>query len=349
MKLSLTKIFLIILIVLFAVNISQAGPRKKLGTSAAPELLIPVGSVGTSLSGTNMAYVTGIDAMYWNPAGLSKLDANSAEVMFSHMKYIADINLEYLSAAAKLGNLGTIGIGIKSMSLGEFEKTTELQPDGSGQYYKPTFIVANLSLARQMTDRIRFGTNVKLVNNNIADVSATGVCFDFGIQYKGGESGFNFGIAIKNLGPSMRFNGPGLDKQVEQQNGQIVTERVVLQDFDMPTALDVGVAYTFVLKDKQKKDMMDFTLSAGFMNNSFTSDEYKFGLEYNYKKIFYLRGALSIAPDSESGERLWGPTFGAGLKYPFGSVTIGFDYAYRFVQESAFNSTNQFFTISLGF
>ncbi|TRZ51617.1 hypothetical protein D4R99_04160 [bacterium] len=95
---------------------------------------------------------------------------------------------------------------------------------------------------------------------------------------------------------------------------------------------------------------MDFTLGASFTNNSFTSDEYKFGLEYNYKKMLYLRGSFTAYADKNgTTDALFGPSFGAGFHYPFGSVSLGLDYAYRVINESAFNSTNQFFTLSLGF
>ncbi|HLT24516.1 MAG TPA: hypothetical protein VK004_05275, partial [Ignavibacteria bacterium] len=66
------KSILIVIMVILTGATAFAGPRTKFGTMAAPELLIPVGSVGTSLQGSNLASVTGIDAMYWNPAGLSQ-------------------------------------------------------------------------------------------------------------------------------------------------------------------------------------------------------------------------------------------------------------------------------------
>ncbi|MCX6156384.1 MAG: PorV/PorQ family protein [Ignavibacteriae bacterium] len=348
MKLSQTKIILILLVVMFAASISYAGPRKKYGTSAAPELLIPVGSVGTSLLGSNMSYISGVDAMYWNPAGLASINSRTGEVMFSHVNYFAGMKLEYVSVASKVGSLGVIGAGIKSFNIGEFEQTTEIAPDGTGTIFKPTYITANLSFARQMTDRIRFGTNVKVISESVADVSASGFAFDFGIQYKGGETGFNFGIAIKNLGSTMRFNGPGLDRTIQGVNGQISTQRVVLQDFDLPTALDMGISW-----GKMFKNDMGVTVGASFTNNSFTSDEFKFGLDCTYKNILYIRGSYNVLVDKESGKELsmFGPSIGAGLHYPVGGVNLGFDYAYRFInsEASAFNSTNQFFTVSLGF
>jgi len=305
--------------------------------------LIPVGSIGTSLSGANLSTVNGIDAMYWNPAGISALSTKTGEVMFSHMNYFADMKMEYFGGIAKLGNLGVLGVSIKAFNIGEIYETTELQPEGTGEVFKPTYIIANLGLARQMTDRIRFGTNIKIINENVAAVSSTGFAFDFGIQYIGGKTGLSFGIVLKNLGPSMTFNGPGLDKEYEL-NGQKITQRVILQSFDLPTNLEIGIGYTPPLG----KDNF-VTVSGAFLNSSFSSDEYKLGLEYSYKKYFYLRGAVSLYPDKEADEALFGPTFGAGLRYPFGSITVGFDYAYRIINESNMNSTNQFFTLNVGF
>ena len=346
MKLTYIKIFAIVLILVFAANISYSGPRKKVGTSAAPELLIPVGSVGTSLSGANLSTVSGVDAIYWNPAGLANIDNKYAQVIFSHSTYIADMKLEYLAAGAKLGSLGNIGVSIKTLNIGEIQETSELQPEGTGNTIKPTYVIGNLGFARSMTDRIKFGANVKIISEDVANVSATGFAFDFGIQYIGGQSGFSFGIALKNLGPSMTFNGPGLDRSVTLTNGNTYTERVILQDYDLPTSLEIGLGYNFRLTDK-----MNLNLFGAFSNQSFTRDEFKFGLEYNFNKMFYVRGAASVTTDDyeQGSDYLFGPTFGAGIKYPFGNLEVGFDYAYRVINESGFDATNQFFTLHLGF
>lgn len=344
MYLKYLKLFLVILSLFAVINTSYGGPRKKLGTSAAPELLIPVGSIGTSLSGSNLSTTTGVDAIYWNPAGLASLNSQNAELLVCHSLYFADMNLQYLGVGAKIGNLGNLGVSIKSLNVGEIEETTEFMPDGTGTVFKPTYIIAGLTFAKQMTDRIRFGTTVKYISEDVAAVYASTFAFDFGIQYSGGQSGLAFGITIKNLGNSMRFNGSGLDRQVTNINGVVSTQRVILQDYDLPTNLELGVSYKIDLGKK-----MNLSLSTAFQNSSFTSDEYKLGFEYNYNNMFYLRGAGSLYPDKEKDEALFGPTFGAGIRYPIGSVLLGFDYAYRVINESGFNSTNQFFTLNVGF
>jgi len=338
------KILLNILIISFIVTgISFAGPRKKLGTSAAPELLIPVGSVGTALGGSNLSYVTGMDAMYWNPAGLAQLNANTAEAMFSHMNYFADMSVDYFGGVAKLGSFGVLGVSVKSINIGEILETTTTQPEGTGTIFTPTYLVGTIGFGRQMTDKIRFGTNVKIISENVANVSATGMAFDFGLQYIGGASGLAFGIAIKNLGGSLTFNGPGLDNTTNA-NGITTATRVILQSFDLPTNLELGISYNAKLNKNN-----NLNISTAFLNSGFSTDEYKFGLEYNYNSMLFLRGSAIVNPDKEENESMFGPSFGAGIRYPFGTTILSFDYAYRVINQDNFNSTNQFFTLSVGF
>lgn len=344
MKSIYIKLIIILILLFVAVNENYSGPRTKLGTMAAPELLIPLGSIGTSLQGSNLASTTGVDAMFWNPAGLSQINYNSGDIMFSHMNYFADLKMEYLAGAVKLGSLGVLGASIRSLDFGDpIEVTTENNPDGTGETYSPTYITANLGFARAMTDRVHFGMNVKLISERIAQVSATGYAFDFGLQYVAGKSGIRFGIALKNLGSSMKFDGPGLDRQFSTTGGTTV-RRITLQEFDLPTSLEIGVSYNMAFAKNN-----NVTISSAFQNSGFVSDEYRFGLEYNYRQNVFLRGAFTLYPDKETDESLFGPSFGAGVKYPFGGISLGFDYAYRIINEKGFDSHNQFFTLSVGF
>jgi hypothetical protein len=345
------KLFIVAIISVFCINVFS-GPRSKRGLSAAPELLIPVGSIGTSLSGSNLANVTGVEAIYWNPSGLATVNSNTGEVMFSHQKYIADIDVNYFAGAYKFGSIGNIGVSVKALGFGDIEVTTVDAPEGTGETFSPTYITLGLSYARAMTDRILFGTNVKMISEQITNENATGFAFDFGLQYIVGKSGLKFGVALKNLGPSMKFDGPDLEGfyQPEGTPGGTRNEprRVTLGDFELPTSLSLGLSYDLGVGKNN-----GVTFSALFQNNSYSPDDYSLGLEYNFKKIFYLRGAYNFDQDFfESTEarddRLFGPTFGAGVKYTFGTVNVAFDYAYRYVSQSAL-SQNQFFTLSLGF
>lgn len=345
MKYKYINIFVIILL-LSCITGVFAGPKNKYGLSSATELLIPVGSVSTALGGSNLATVTGLDAIHWNPSGLATLNGKTGEVMFSNQIYIADINVNYFAGAYKLPNVGTFAISLKALSFGDIPITTINNPEGTGETYSPTYLVGGLSYAREMTDRISFGTTAKIIYNKITNETASGFAFDFGLTYNVTGSGLRFGVALKNLGPSMKFSGQDLEQFFQPPGTPSGTQSeprtIELADFELPTALSLGLSYDFKL-DKTNNLMLHGT----FQNNSFATDDYNLGVEYNYNKLIYLRGGYQFTNDNQDDRLFTGPSFGAGFNYAASSnFNIGFDYAYRVTDKF---SANQFFTINLGF
>jgi len=336
-----------ILLLLFVfVNSMYAGPKNKYGLSSAPELLIPVGSAGTALAGSNLAAATGLDAIYWNPSGLTSLNGKTGEVLFSNQSYIADISVNYFAGAYKVPSLGTFALSIKALGFGDIPITTINNPGGTGETYSPTYITWGLTYGRVMTDRISIGTTIKFVYNKIARETASTYAFDFGINYNVVNSGLQFGVVLKNFGPGMTFTGQDLEQFYVPLGSQIGTPAeprlTELATFDLPTALSLGISYDFKLDKKN-----NLTTHGTFQNNSFSSDNVNLGLEYNFNKLVYLRGGYQFTNDESNVSGFNGPTFGAGFKYASSSnFNIGFDYAYR---SSDIFDANQFFTINFGF
>ena len=58
--------------------------ENRTGTNAASELLIPVGARDLAMGGSSLAITSGVESIYWNPAGLGRLEG-SAEGLFSTM------------------------------------------------------------------------------------------------------------------------------------------------------------------------------------------------------------------------------------------------------------------------
>lgn len=345
MKNKYKYIFLIILLFTF-VSSMYAGPKNKYGLSAARELLIPVGSVSTALGGSNLANVSGVDAIHWNPSGLSNLNGKTGEVLFSNQIYIGGIDVNYFAGAYKLGSFGTVALSVKALSFGDIPVTTVNNPEGTGETYSPTYLTTGLSYARNMTDRISFGATAKLIYNKIARETSSGFAFDFGLNYSVIGSGLKFGVALKNLGPSMTFSGPDLEQFFQPPGTPAGTQNeprsINLADFELPTALSLGLSYDFRL-DKKNNLMVHGT----FQNNSFSTDDYNLGLEYSFNNLIYLRGGYQFSNDNQDDRVFTGPSFGAGLKYSASNnFNIGFDYAYRVAERF---DANQFFTINLGF
>jgi len=349
-KSSSAFVWLLVFSLLFVAGQADAGNEKRRGTAGALELLIPVGSRGTALGGNFGASITGLEAIFWNPAGLAVGEAK-AEVMASHFEYIAGINVEYAAVAAKFG-IGSVGLSVKTLDFGEIPVTTEQAPEGTGQTFSPTFVTIGLTYSKQMTDRIAFGTSAKIVSESILNTSATGVAFDFGLQYIAGGTGLKLGITLKNIGPNMTFNGSDTETRVPpagtEPGSRARNLRTPLAAFELPSTLEFGVSYDFQVQENNT-----LTVAGNFMNHNFGLDQYGVAAEYNFNNFVFLRGGYTIAfnPGTEEfvssqEDFLFGPSFGGGVKFNVGAFKLNVDYAYRTAE---FFDDNQWFTLTLEF
>jgi hypothetical protein len=89
------------------ITLSFAGTGKSVGTAGGTELLIPTGAKGIALNGANNATVSGVDALFFNPAGISNL-GSGVETQFSNTNYIADIGMSYLALASRIEKYSSI-------------------------------------------------------------------------------------------------------------------------------------------------------------------------------------------------------------------------------------------------
>ena len=339
----------ITLLVSFAVNIVEAGSKKRRGTAGAQELLIPTGSRGTAMAGAYVSGISGLEAVEWNMAGLAGM-TKSGQALSSYSSWIADIGVTSAAIAYKFGGNNVFGVSLKSLDFGDIPVTTALLPDGTGELYSPSYLTFGFLYSRKMTDRIFFGTTMKLISESIMRESARGFALDAGVQYKS-ETGFSLGASMRNLGLNMLFDGPDLEEFHTPEDTEPGTNteprRIHLQEFELPTTLELGVSYNVTLGPASG------VVAASFLNNNFSFDEYRFGAEFLFAEMLSLRGGLSMGYDPEpygmdgientaddaddadgfesgSEEFIWGPTFGVGLdlsKLTGLGVTV--DYAYR--------------------
>lgn len=321
-----------------------AGRPDKAGTAAAPELLIPVGARTIALGGSTLSVVGGAEAMYWNPAGIVHTDGLTG-VMFSHMNYLADIKVEYLAVIRPLGDIATAGLSVKSLSFGDIPITTEDAPDGTGAYTSPSYVTVGGAIARQLTDRISFGFLVNLIMERMESVSATGIGFSGGLQYTGlgGIEGLSVGIAVKNFGPTMMFNGDGLLRSSEPSDvlRPASPMKVESAEDDLPSTIEVGLGYTMAASEGAVVN-----LSSTFQNNNYSADEYRFGAEFIYREFLSLRIGYDYSSREENNENIFGPCAGVGVRSKFAGIDVLFDYAYRSVR---YFSGNHVITLTIGF
>jgi hypothetical protein len=205
------RLLIIVLALLLTLDV-YAGGGNRTGTGGAAQLLIPVGPRGIAMGEANLAVAQGIESIFWNPAGVANMQ-NSTSVMFSHMSYLADIGVEYGAVATNIEGFGVVALSLKSLGIGDILVTTTTDPDGlGGAVFSPQMLTAGLTYSRQLTERISVGLTANLITETLGDASSTGFGFNVGVIYNtlADIKGLSIGIAMKNVGPQMQYDGSGM-------------------------------------------------------------------------------------------------------------------------------------------
>ncbi len=315
----------------------------KVGTTVAPFLRIDVGSRAVGMGGAFAAIANDVSAMYWNPAGVARI-AN-AEAMFSNTRWIADLNFNFVAFALNLRNLGFIGLNAAFLTMDQMERTTILEPQGTGEMFDVGSYAFGLCYARNLTDRFSIGLNFKYITENIYHSSAHGIALDVGTLFDTQFNGLKIGMSIANYGTKMKMGGRDMLIQADVDptvygNNPNINSSLETDKFDLPLMFRVGVAMD-LLKGAANSN---FILSVDALHPNNDVESVNVGGEYVFNNMFALRGGYKSLFKDASEEGL---SFGAGVNYKLlGKTTIKIDYAY---QDFGVLKEVQLFTIGLGF
>ncbi len=305
----------------------MAGNDNRRGTAGATELLINPWARNSGWGGVNTANARGLDALFTNVAGLSFVQ--STEVTYTNTMYLGGkktgASINSFGLARRLGDAAVLGAYVMAMGVGDLDVTRVESPEaGSNGTFSPSIMNLNVAFAYSFTNTIHGGFNLKVVSESTADVSASGVGIDAGIQYVTGENDeLKFGIALKNIGPAMSFSGTGMSFSVINDNGNPMSVEFRKADMELPTLLSIGVSYDFLIEHWDQR----ITLAGNFTSNAFLRDNYVLGLEYSLLNRFQLRGAFVYQQDIfDAAARTTAQTgvhAGASVELPFGSEDKG--------------------------
>lgn len=317
-----------VLLVTFGFASAQAqfvSDVSKRGTVAAPFLNISQGARATAMGSSFTAIADDPTAIFWNVAGIARLEQNG--VVVDHTEYFADLGYNFVAAAVHMGSLGTLGLSIIASDYGEMDVTTIDEPMGTGQTFGVTDFAVSLAYAVNLTDNFSIGFNPKVVYQGIWDMSATTFAIDMGILYNTPFEGFVLGMSLTNFSPDkMQMNGTNSvvlhdpDETTSGNNNRIPAE-LSTGEWDMPMGFKIGVSWHPI-----ETDMHDLILSvdAAHPNNDY---EYaNVGLEYTIMELVSLRGGYKNLFLDNAEETY---TFGGGIQRRIvGNMGLHFDYAY---------------------
>ena len=320
------KFGVIILSIGFTVSAAFGQKVTKVGTTAAPFLNIGVGSRAIAMGGAFVSAADDASALFWNVSGIARLNRN--EVILDHAEWIADINYDFAGVVWNMGPLGVLGGSFTSLSMGDMERTTEYQPEGTGELFSAGSFAIGISYARNLTDRFSIGFTGKYISEKIFNSGAHGVALDIGTLYTTPFHDMKIGMSISNFGTKMQMQGRDMLVQYDidplragnnaNLNANLQTDR-----FDLPLMFRVGVSME-LLRSRANHSLL---VAVDALHPSDNVESLNLGAEYRFMRMVALRLGYRQLFSRDSEEGL---TAGAGFQYRFlGNLGLRLDYAYQ--------------------
>lgn len=342
------------------------------GTSSGEFLLLGAGARGAALGGSYAALATDVSALYYNPGGLAQLERPG--VMLSSYGYVAETQYTWFGAAFPFsGGVRAIGLSLGTFGFSDQQVYTVDNPDGEERTYSVNQTFLALTYGQNFSDRFSAGLSLKVLRDKLGDVQADGFAVDFGTSFHAmlGERPIRAAFIIQNLGSTLHHDGAGLGVEGGVQREpplgtpQIPQEgqpaRVRASEWGLPVLFRVGVSYD-VLGTAQNR----LTVLGEFTQPNNTKPGAGLGLEWGLGNLgnsgFSLaaRGSYTVQPDNQVDDVNFGGlatsqsdgsftsdglAVGGGIAYGRGTISLGFDYAYR--NMGPLGGTN-FLTFSFG-
>jgi long-subunit fatty acid transport protein len=290
-----------------------------LGTSGAQFLKMDVDARVVGLGGANVAVTRGAMALYYNPAGIANLDKRN--LAFSYTDWVADIKYNYLAYETPIHGFGNVGVHVAVLTMGDMEKTTLEQPDGTGEMFGANGWVVGITNAYQLTNRFSFGVTAKYIRETISQLSSNAIAFDFGTLYYTGYRTLRIAMSTRNFGTDTKFDGRELETTFDEDNNPSTAPILIkkeTQSQPLPLSFRLGVAYDFEFNEQSKL----MTTIDGY-NTRDRGQQASLGLEYTWRDRLAVRAGYKMRTDEE------GLALGGGYDFEVsGFGTIGINYAW---------------------
>lgn len=211
------------------------------GSAGAGVLQMTPGSRAAAFSGGYSAMTGDADVLFYNPAGISSLQAGAA---VAYQPLTMGIAFGSASASFRLGHVA-LGVGLSYLNGGSIDVTT---PDplfgnqrgiATGETVSATESAAHLAAAVPLANgRFRVGAAAGFVASDIAGSSAGTPVFDVGVQ-AGLLPSLSVGAALRNLGGSLGKDSASAPLPSEARVGLSYATAT-------PTGLGVALSADFV-------------------------------------------------------------------------------------------------------
>jgi hypothetical protein len=314
------------------------------GTNAASFLEIPVGPAAIGMGSAYVSVANDATSLYWNPAGITSVPSN--DFVAVHMNWIADTKFDFGGFVLPMGDVGTLGFSLTSLTMADMMVRTVAQPDGTGAYFSASDLAIGVTYSRKLTERFSVGFTGKYIQESIWDESASAFALDIGTSFRTELfGGMTIGATLSNFGTSMRLSGAdaryfiSVDPTNAGANNEIPTD-IEMDSWNLPLLFQLGVSTSVV-----KNDDYHWIVAMDALHPSDDYESMNFGTAVTYRDFLTLRGGYEslFLPDAEGGM-----SFGIGVGSQEMITGLGFNIDYGFRDMGRLSSV-QTFSLDLRF
>ncbi|MBI5058174.1 PorV/PorQ family protein [candidate division KSB1 bacterium] len=178
--------------------------QAKVGTAGVQFLKISPSCRAVGMGEAYVAVANDASAIFHNPGALARIAEPHATL--SYIDYAAGLQYGYIGMSQPMKKLnGTVAASVVYLTTDEMEETTSLQPQGTGRTFTAGDMAVGLSYSQQLTNKFSVGGTLKVINESLADKSATGWGADLGTYYYTGWRSVRLAMLTSNFGPDMNF------------------------------------------------------------------------------------------------------------------------------------------------
>lgn len=301
-------------------------------------LNIGVDAAALGMSKSVVATTNDVNATYWNPAGLVKVEDFQGSLMYS--SYFAGIaNYNFAAVAAPIDKVSAWGFSIIRFGVDDILNTTQLiDSQGNIDFNRVSLFSAadyafSFSYARNLIFKdLYIGGNAKVVRRTIGDfASSWGFGFDVGLQFE--RNGWNFGLMVRDITTTYNI------WKINENEFAAISNAIPGQNQELPETTEItkpkvqfGVAKSFrvgrFFNLLTEVDLnIRFAETNDIISSSIGSIDPTFGFQLDYDGVAFLRGGVGnfqrITEFDNSNSLSLQPNLGVGFKFK----GIQIDYA----------------------
>jgi hypothetical protein len=274
---------------------SIARAQSGVAENGALFLLLPIGARAVGMGQAVTADQGGSEAVWWNPAGLARLDKREAAIHHSQTINGTD---DALSIVVPSSLLGVVALSVNILDYGSLDVTSADPNAPAVGSVTPRNLAYAGSYATTIGDHLNAGLTYKVVQFRV-DCSgscpfntsvATSSALDAGLQYDFGK-GFplTLAAAVRNLGPRLQVNDSP-------------------QSDPLPARLQFGVLYRVAGAERFARGL-EMSVSGDVLDElRIDNPSTRIGTELTYEKRYHFRAGYVLGSSTAGG-----PSVGVGL------------------------------------